>query len=318
MSDSPHPLGVELRHLRLVLAIAEKGSLTSVARHLGLTQPALSRQLRDLELRLRTPLFERTARRMVLTPAGAQLTHVARQVLAEVDAFERQIRDGEFSVARGRVRLATECYTAYHWLPAVLGEFQNRWPNVELEILPQHSGAPIAALTQGGLDVAVVYRRTTEKRIRFEALFEDEMVVVTSPDHRFAGEDFVPVEALREEHLILYNSLTTARSAVRDILDAADVQPAKTTQIQLTEGILELIAGGFGVSVLAMWAAAGAIRAGKVCATRLGASGSRRTWYAAVRSLDVTPAYQFDLVDMLRRHLGAGSTTQAGHQVRLS
>src|SRR5262245_38504166 len=133
MSQPSQPLGVELRHLRLVLAIAEKGSLTSVARHLGLTQPALSRQLRELELRLRTPLFERTARRMVLTPAGEQLSHVARQVLSEVDAFERQIRDGEFAVTRGRVRIATECYTAYHWLPGVLSEFQTRWPNVELE-----------------------------------------------------------------------------------------------------------------------------------------------------------------------------------------
>ena len=91
-SHSSRHTGVELRHLRLLLAIAEKGSLTSVARHLGLTQPALSRQLRDLELRLRAPLFERTARRMVLTPAGEQLTHVARQVIAEVDTVERQIR----------------------------------------------------------------------------------------------------------------------------------------------------------------------------------------------------------------------------------
>src|SRR5918911_3813568 len=114
MSQPTRPSGVEMRHLRLVVALAEHGSLTSVARLLGLTQPALSHQLRDLEVRLRAPLFERTARRMVLTPLGEQLAHVARRVLTEVDTFERQVVDGEFTVPRGRVRLATECYTAYH------------------------------------------------------------------------------------------------------------------------------------------------------------------------------------------------------------
>lgn len=318
MTQSSQPLGVELRHLRLVLAIAEKGSLTSVARHLGLTQPALSRQLRELELRLRTPLFERTARRMVLTPAGEQLSHVARQVLSEVDAFERQIRDGEFAVTRGRVRIATECYTAYHWLPAVLSEFQTRWPNVELEVAPEHTASPIAALQQGALDLAVVYRRTTEKKIRLEPLFEDEMVVVTSPTHRFADADFVPIEAIAEEHLLTYMSLTNARSAVRDILDAADVQPRRTTQVQLTEAILELVAAGFGVAILARWATAAAVQAEKIKATRLEKNGCRRTWYAAVRANDVIPAYQFDLIEMLRRNLGGKSVSAIGQQLRLS
>ena len=309
---------IELRHLRLILAIAEKGSLTTVARHLGITQPALSRQLRDLELRLRTPLFERTARRMVLTPAGEQLTHVARHVLAEVDAFQQQVKDGAFVVTRGRVRLATECYTAYHWLPQVLREFQSRWPSVELEIASEHTSAPIAALQQGALDLAVVYRRSAEKRIRFEPLFDDEMVVITSPDHPFAAQEYVPVEAIENEHLLAYTSLTNARSAVRDILEAADVQPRKTTQLQLTEAILELVAANFGVAILARWAAAASVREGKVHATRLGENGCTRTWYAAVRTLDVTPAYQFDLLEMLRRHLGPRSFVRAAHDSKTS
>src|SRR5918911_5088228 len=100
MSEASRASGVEIRHLRLIAAVAEHGSLTAVARLLGLTQPALSHQLRELEVRLRAPLFERTARRMVLTPLGEQLAHVARRVLAEVDAFERQVVDGEFSVPR--------------------------------------------------------------------------------------------------------------------------------------------------------------------------------------------------------------------------
>ena len=306
MSRTGRQAGVEIRHLRLIAALAEHGSLTAVARLLGLTQPALSHQLRDLEVRLRAPLFERTARRMVLTPAGEQLMHVARRVLPEVDAFERQVSDGAFAIARGNVRVATECYTVYHWLPSVLREFQHRWPQIELRVAPEHTASPLTALRQGSLDLALVYHRTMDKGIRLERLFEDEMVVVTAPKHRFAGTEHVPIEALREEHLFHYPWLPNARSAVRDILEAADVQPVKTTQLQLTEAILELVAAGFGVAILATWAVAPAVRAGTVQTTRLGKKGYARTWYAAVRSTDVTPAFQFDLIEMLRRHLSIG------------
>jgi LysR family transcriptional regulator, regulator for metE and metH len=318
MSQPSRQSGVEIRHLRLIVALAEHGSLTSVARLLGLTQPALSHQLRDVEVRLGAPLFERTARRMVLTPVGEQLAHVARRVLAEVDAFERQVVDGEFSAARGRVRVATECYTAYHWLPSVLREFQNRWPKVELRVAPEHTASPIAALRQGSLDLGIVYHRSADKRIRFEPLFEDEMVVVTAPGHRFAGADYVPVEALGEEHLFHYPSLASGSSAVRDILESADVQPSKTTQLQLTEAILELVAAGFGVAILAKWAVAPAVRVGTIHTARLGKNGYKRTWYAAVRGGDVTPAYQFDLIEMLRRHLSDGPTARVGQQLRRS
>ncbi len=310
--------GVEIRHLRLMVALAEHGSLTSVARLLGLTQPALSHQLRDLESRLHTPLFERTARRMVLTPAGEQLTHIGRRVLAEVDAFERQVVDGEFSVVRGSVRVATECYTAYHWLPSVLREFQNRWPKIDLRVAPEHTTSPIAALRAGSLDLAVIYHRTDAKRIRLEPLFDDEMVLVTSPSHRLANRDYVSVEALRDEHLIAYTSPARGSSAVRDILESADVQPSKTTQLQLTEAILQLVAAGFGVAILAQWAVAPAARAGIVQTTRLGKSGHKRTWFAAIRSTDVTPPYLFDLIAMLRRHLSAGPAASVGSQVRLA
>src|SRR5687768_17806429 len=113
MGTSPARAGpVEMRHLRLVAAISEQGSMTAAARGLDLTQPALSHQLRELEARLRTPLFVRTPRRMVLTPAGEQLAHVARGVLAQIDGFERQVLDGDFADTRGVIRIATECYTA--------------------------------------------------------------------------------------------------------------------------------------------------------------------------------------------------------------
>src|SRR5215212_5480365 len=152
MHPQPTPSAVDIRHLRLVAAIAANGSLTAAARTLQLTQPALSHQLRDLETRLRTPLFIRTARRMVLTPAGEQLVQVANDVLSRIHTFERQALGGEFSETRGTIRLATECYTCFHWLPSVLRAFRDRWPAVDLRIAPEYTAAPINALRDGTLD----------------------------------------------------------------------------------------------------------------------------------------------------------------------
>lgn len=306
MSSSGPPSAVEMRHLRLVAAIVEHGSMTAASRALDLTQPALSHQLRELESRLRTPLFVRTARRMVPTPAGEQLAQLGRAVLAQVGTFERQLRDGELSSVRGTVRIATECYTAYHWLPVVLRGFCERWPGVDLRIAAEHTSAPIAALRNGALDLAIVLNRPAEKRVRVEPLFDDELVVVCATDHRFASMEFVPLELLADEQLFIYTSHDHDSTVLREILAPASVVPAQVTRIQLTEAILELVAAGLGVAVLARWAVLPALRNGVIGSARLGRRGYTRTWYTATRSGDVIPAYQSDLVELLRRHVAGG------------
>jgi LysR family transcriptional regulator for metE and metH len=315
MSTAPSA-SVEMRHLRLISAIAERGSMTDAARLLNLTQPALSHQLRDLEAKLRSPLFVRTGRRMILTPAGEQLAQIARGVLAQVESFERQVRDGDFATARGAIRIATECYTAYHWLPAVLREFRGRWPNVDLRVGAEFTDAPIAALRDGRLDLAIVYNRVDDRRIRLEPLFDDELVVVVAPDHRFAARDYVPRSALRDESFFIYTTQDRNSSVLREILEPAGVAAANVTRLQLTEAILELVGAGLGIAVLARWAVTPAVRAGTVRAVRLGSKGFSRTWYAASRSADVTPAYRFDLIELLRKNLGTGPS--AAPQLRVS
>src|SRR5262245_24669929 len=309
---------VEIRHLRLIAAIAEHGSMTSAGRVHNLTQPALSHQLRELEARLRSPLFVRTTRRMVLTPAGEQLAQVARAVLPQIDSFERHVLEGEFATVRGTIRIATQCYTAYHWLPAVLRGFRERWPSVELRVAAEHTSAAVTALREGDLDLAIVYSDSSDRRIRLEPLFDDEMVAIVAPGHHLADREYAPLDALARENLLLYTSASRHSILLDDILAPAGVRPKQITRIQLTEAIIELVAAGMGIAVLANWAVAPAVQSRTVRALRLGKKGFTRTWYAATRSSDVTPTYQFDLIELLRRHLSAGPSTRATAQLRLS
>ena len=141
---------LEIRHLKLLMAVAEEGSVTEAGKRLHLTQSALSHQLRDAEEKLGTALFLRLGKKMVLTPAGEQLLVCARRVLGELSSAENQI-EGLNGGARGVIRLSTECYTCYHWLPPLLKRFHSKYSKVQINIDANATAHPAAALLEGKL-----------------------------------------------------------------------------------------------------------------------------------------------------------------------
>ena len=142
MNALAHPL--EARHLRLIVAIADGGSMMAAARLLHVTQPALSRQLSELERRLGTPLFTRLHNRLQITDAGEQLLAGARRILVELEVLERQLRADDDGESTGVLRVAAECYTNYQWLPRLLVAFGERWPRVDVRIVPEATSRPSA------------------------------------------------------------------------------------------------------------------------------------------------------------------------------
>ena len=194
---------LEVRHLKLLVTVAEEGSVTEAGKRLHLTQSALSHQLRDAEERLGTALFLRLGRKMVLTPAGERLITCARRVLNELSDTEVQI-EGLNGGARGEIRLSTECYTCYHWLPPVLQKFHGKFPKVEVNIVASATSNPAAALLEGKLDVAIISCPPRNKSLRVTAMFEDELVLVMSPKHRLASASLVRPRDLETETILIY------------------------------------------------------------------------------------------------------------------
>lgn len=305
----PIALQLEIRHFKLMSAIADLGTVTGAARVLNLTQSALSHQLADLELRLETPLFVRTTRRMVPTATGQRLLATARRVLAEIETAERDLCTGAYAGA-GLIRIATECYTAYHWLPAIASEFRKSWPDVELRIVPEATGDPLAALEEGSLDIAIVQGTRHGSRIDCTALFEDELVVIMAPGHPLAARKSVTAADFGNEHLILYCSETES-TVLRDVIRPSGVEPRRVSRIQLTEAIIEMVKADLGVSVLARWAVTPYLGARTLLARPLTAKGFRRTWSAAtIAGTAPAPPYIGDFLALL------GEQTMAGPEQR--
>src|SRR3954469_19663215 len=142
---------MELRHLRYFTAVAEERSFTRAAERLWVAQPGLSRQIRDLERELGTPLLERHARGVELTDVGELFLERARTALAAADSAAATGRDAEAGVV-GAVRLGATMTTAWHPTASVLEEFARTRPRVELTLLEGYAGTLHHELREGHLD----------------------------------------------------------------------------------------------------------------------------------------------------------------------
>lgn len=289
---------LEVRHLRIVDAIATAGTVTEAARRLDLTQPAVSHALGELESRLGVKLFERERRRMVPTTEGRRLMRTAQTVLPEVECAEHDLelyRDGY----RGIIRFSTECYTCYHWLPPLLSRFQQEFPDVAVELAPDASNDPAGALAAEKLDAAIMHSVVDHPQLKSDFLFQDELVAVMPPGHPLADRAVLHAADFLDQTLFLHTGPDDS-TIVQEVLQPAGVKPARLLSLRLTEAIVESVAAGLGISVLARWAAAPAVTAGRLIAKPLGDDGLFRKWSVVTRRRDANRAALSNLVALLR------------------
>jgi LysR family transcriptional regulator for metE and metH len=297
-------INLEVRHLKLVTAIADQGSVTGAANHLNLTQSALSHQLRDIEDKLGAALFQRASRKMLLTPAGERLLESARSVLEELGRAEEEIRN-RAARTRRLLRISTECYTCYHWLPPSLKVLNGKHPNVQVRILADATRRPVQALLDGKLDLAITSTKVRNRKLIYKPLFRDEVVVIMRPDHPLARRPYLVARDFAGEHLIAYAVPKEELVLYQQVLVPAGVVPREFTQVELTEAIVEMVKAGIGVSTMARWAAAPQLKSGSLKAIRLTRAGFHRTWYAVMLRTKVMPDYIREFVKIL----SAGPTT---------
>jgi len=288
---------LEVRHLKLLVMVAEEGSVTEAGKRLHLTQSALSHQLRDAEERLGTALFLRLGRKMVLTPAGERLITCARRVLEELNHTETQI-EGLNGGARGVIRLSTECYTCYHWLPPMLQKFHSKFPKVEVNIDAGATRYPAVALLEGKLDVAIMNCPPRNKSLRTTPMFEDELVLVMSPKHRLASASQVRPKDMAGETILIYPPREES-TLINKVLKPAGVEPQRVVEVPLTEAIIEMAGAATGIGFLARWAVAPYVEAGKVAIRPLSGRGFRRQWHAVTLRNQPTPPFLAEFLTLL-------------------
>lgn len=266
---------LDVRHLRLVQAIAGSGTVTEAAKSLHLTQSAVSRQLVELEGRLGVELFSRAKKKMSPTAAGQRVLRAAGPLLEELRALEEDV--SRSARPAPSLRIATECYTCYRWLPAVLPELRQVHPELEVHIVLEATRRPVEALLRGEIDAGLISATTRDRRVAAIPLFDDELVCVLHPSHPLASRAHIELRHFAGETLFTYDMPPEQLHILR-VLERAGVAPRRVSRVPLTEAILEMVSANLGIAVLAQWSVAAHVRAGSVIARPIGRAGMGRSW----------------------------------------
>ena len=289
---------IDSRHLRLILAIVDEGGLTRAARRMHVSQSALSHQLRQTEEALGVPIFLRNKRRLVLTDAGRRLLERARPIVADLEVLGEELRE-HAAGTRGRLRIATECYTCYEWLPPILQRFNRRHPGIDVGIVAEATKDPVEALLMGEIDLAIVSRDHDRPALATHHLVRDELLLIVPAGHRLAAHPHVRPTDLERERLLLYTP--PAENFFYGDFFRQATRPPRVDVVRLTEAILSMVRAGLGLTVAARWAVRSELVTGRLVGVRLGARGYQRDWKALVRPLAETmrPAYMGDFIDLV-------------------
>ena len=298
----PH---LEIRDLQMVTAVATQGSLTRAGEVLHVSQPALSRHLAQLEARLGSPLFVRTGARMVPTASGGVLLRHAAVLLEQLNAA-REAMGSTMTEQRRVLRVGTECYTGYHWLPVVANHFANSHPDVEIEIAFDAAGDPLPMLRDERIDVALLTQYRPLRGMHVTRLFTDELVAVVSPRHAWAGQPYVTAKDFATVRLLLLSSPETS-SVVNRFLKPAGVTPKHIADVQLVGAMASLVEADFGVGVVPSWTIAPEVKTGRLVPLRLGRRGTLRTWSAALRKSQQRDSAIRDFVTVLSTAVSAAT-----------
>lgn len=238
---------LNLDQLAAFVSVIDLGSFTAAAERAGLTQPAVSLQVKLLEQRMGVRLIERVGRRAQPSAAGVELLAHARRVLGECAAAEEAMtpyRQG----AVGRVRIGSGGTASIHLLPRAIAAAKKRMPGLEIVVRVGNADEMVRDLETNALDIAVVTLPASGRSIEIEPFYEDELVAV-APKGSAMPEGGPTPDFFKDKIMMLYEGGNTRR-ATDAWFEAAGIRSQPAMEFGSVEAIKELVAAGLGWSIL--------------------------------------------------------------------
>lgn len=305
-------MNLDIRDLELLEALASEGTLIGAAERLFVSQPALSQRLTKMEERLGVRVFERQGRRLVPNTAGRRLLPTAVQILRDLRATEAEVRELGRN-GHQRVRVATQCSTTFSWLTPVMRRFRSVHPDTQVRVETVPGDDVAEALVSKRIDVGVLTKLSLPtEQLSLTHLFDDHLVCVVAPNHPWARRRHVTARDFTDADVILYDSYDPARVPAIPLPLPPGARPRTLVTVPLvTDLVVELVAGGEGVSVLPSWVVAPHVDAGEVVTVPMGARPVTRRWYAGVRTSDERVGVHA-FVEGLREHFATAGQPMSG------
>jgi LysR family cyn operon transcriptional activator len=232
---------VEIRHLRYFLAVAGAGSFSRAADRLGISQPSVSQQMRDLEANLRVSLFQRRGKRILLTSAGLIFQEHARAILRQLENFLDELSSGSAQL-RGALHLGIVPWLDVALAPQLLGLFAARHPGVNLTVTEISSDDIETALEEGRLDVGLGFLTHHSPNLRYELLCNDEFALIVPAGHPWWNRRVIHFSELHQQRLLQLPRSFAVRRMTDGICRSHQVRPRTVAEISALETLLRSLA----------------------------------------------------------------------------
>jgi DNA-binding transcriptional LysR family regulator len=281
---------MDTRQLAAFCAVVERKSFSQAAERLGVTQPAVSLQVRALEKRLGAQLLDRSGRRVEPTEAGLRLYRGAQRLLAlEEQLVEEVAGEGDGELA-GDLSLGASTGPAAIVVPLLLCEFQLANPGVRIALSVHDTHSVVELVAARELELGIVGAARRHRSVRLEPFFEDEVILVCPPGHPFADRT-VTIDELRAEQLILMQEGAGVRQIVDDELRGLGLRLRDLDvrlELGLQESVRSAVQAGYGITFISRSAVETELAAGTLASARVEGIDATRE-ISLVRSAGRTP-----------------------------
>lgn len=262
---------MDTRQLAAFCAVVERRSFSQAAERLGVTQPAVSQQVRALEARLGTQLLDRSGRAIEPTEAGWRLYRGAQRMLALEDQIVTDVAATAEGELQGDLVLGASTGPAAIAVPLLLGEFQRQNPETRVFLTVSDTQTVVERVGARELELGIVGAARRHRGVRFEPFFSDEVILACPPGHRFTGRT-VTLDELKGAPLILMQEGAGVRQIVEDALRRRGMRLRDLdvrVELGLQESVRAAVEAGYGVTFISRTAVESALEAGALAEARV-------------------------------------------------
>lgn len=297
---------MDLRQLLTLRTVVDKGSFSHAAEELGISQPAVSFQVRALEDRIGERLLDRSGRRVTLTDAGRVVDAHARRMLALEDEMLREVA-GLADHLSGPLLLGSSTGPGELLLPHLLGGFKRENPEVDVSLVVQDTQAVCDRVLDDEIELGVVGAARPHRGLVFEPFVRDELVVICPPDHPLASGGRIDLADLAAQPLILQQRGSGVRAVLEAALRAAGIRMRDldvTLELGLQQSVRAAVLDGLGITVISRLAVERDVAEGRLAAVEVDGAVLARD-FSLVRHAGRTPSRVSEgFVEYARLHLG--------------
>jgi LysR family transcriptional regulator, regulator for metE and metH len=243
---------IELKHLKMLSALREHGSLVAAASDLCITPSAVSHQLRELDQWMGVEIVNRKTRPITFSNVGQRLLKLADEILPQVQIAQADI-SRILHGQTGRITFSSECHSCFDWLMPLLNQYRIQYPDVDLDFASGFEANPHELLQNGEFDLLITADPIALKGVEYFPVFEYESRLVLSTTHPLVRVEQITAQELAEETLITYPVDKHRLDIMSKLFIPANIQPKNIRTTDLTQMLIQLVASGRGIAALPDW-----------------------------------------------------------------